>query len=116
MTLDPAFNASGESVRAALKELREALIDLGPNHKAYVESADHLLWALDNDRAAFHRSVNGGGVWRNMGSIEDLGGQRIWQCLVQLASALEAASLAGPVAVEDAAMLKEWLEKSPASD
>jgi hypothetical protein len=116
MTLDPAFNASGDGVRAALKDLREALIDLGANHKAYVESADYLLWALDNDRAGFYRSVNGGGVWRNMGSIEDLGGQRIWQCLVRLASALEAVGLADTVAVEDAAMLKEWLEKSPASD
>jgi len=116
MTLDPAFNALGDSVRAALKGLRDALIDLGPNHMTYVESADHLLWALDNDRAAFYRSVNGGGTWRNMGSIEDLGGRRISQCLVRLASALEVAGLAGTVAIEDAAMLKEWLEKSPASD
>jgi hypothetical protein len=116
MTLDPTFNASDDRIRAALKDLREALVELGHTHKAYVESADHLLWSLDNDRAVFYRSVNGGGVWRNMGSIEDLGGRRIWQSLVRLARALEAAGLAGAVALQDAAILQEWLEKPMAPE
>src|SRR5216684_9198740 len=101
MTLDPHHDAAEQAIRDALEYMRRVLIELG--HSSYVRMVDHLQAVLNEDREAFYRSVNGGGVWRNMGSIADLGGQQIWQCLVRLASALEAAGLAGPAALEDAA-------------
>jgi hypothetical protein len=112
MTLDPEADAADQAIRDALEELRGLLVDLGA--KPYVESVDYLKWAFSEDRQAFFSSVNSGAVWRNMGSISDLGDRRVWQALVRLADALDAAHLASHETMFiDADMLRGWLAKDP---
>jgi hypothetical protein len=110
MTLDAQFDAANQAVLDALDELRRVLVDLGAT--PYVESVDYLKRVLGEDREAFFRSVNGGGVWRNMGSIADFGGREIYQALIRLADALDAAGLAeNDPTIVDAQMFREWLAK-----
>ena len=109
MTLDPHHDAAEQAIRDALEYMRRVLIELG--HSSYVRMVDHLQAVLNEDREAFYRSVNGGGVWRNMGSIADLGGPKIWQALVKLADALRDAQLADNETLADAEMYGRWLSR-----
>jgi len=109
MTLDPHHDAVDQAIRDALEDMRRVLIELG--HSSYVRVVDHLQSALGEDREDFYRSVNGGGVWRNMGSIADLGGRQIWEALVRLADALGDAQLADKETLADAEMYRQWLSR-----
>lgn len=114
MTLDLEHDDLDRAIRAALEELRNVLIALG--HSSYVDLVDHLSTALSEDRSLFYRSVNGGGVWRNMGSIADFGDKEILQALVKLADALDAAHLAAKEpTLSDADMYRERLARWPES-
>jgi hypothetical protein len=107
VTLDPRPDAVDRAIREALEDIRRVLIELG--HSSYIQVVDHLQAALADDREAFYRSVNGGGVWRNMGSVADLGGRQIWEALVRLADALRDAQLADKETLADAEMYRRWL-------
>jgi hypothetical protein len=113
MTLDPDYDAAMQVIRDALENMRRVLIELG--FLSYVELIDHLQAALSDDRTAFYRSVNGGGVWRNMGSIADLGGPQIEQALVSLADALRGAQLASKETLADADVYRHRLSREGAS-
>lgn len=109
MTLDPDYDAAVQAIRGALENLRRVLIE--HDYFSYVQLIDYLQASLSNDRLAFYRSVNGGGVWRNMGSIADLGGPQIYQALVSLADALQHAQLASKETLADADMYRQWLSR-----
>jgi hypothetical protein len=109
MTLDPDYGAGVQAVRDALEDMRRVLIELG--YLSYVELVDHLQAVLSDDKPAFYRSVNGGGVWRNMGSIADLGDPQIWQALVRLPDALRDAQLANKETHADADMYRQRLSR-----
>jgi hypothetical protein len=109
-TLDPEHDAGDQAIRDALEGVRAALVQLG--HSSYVGVIDHLQWALSHDRRAFYQSANGGGVWRNMGSIADFGDRQILQALVKFADALDAAHLAAvEPTLADAQVFKERLAR-----
>ena len=109
-TLDTEHDAADRAIRDALEEVRAALVQLG--HSSYVGVIDHMQWALSHDRPAFYLSANGGGVWRNMGSIADFGDRQILQALVKFADALDAAHLAArEPTLADAQMYKERLAR-----
>ena len=119
MTLDPEFDAKEQRIRQALEDLRQAVGDyegkFPPRHSSlssYESGVGYLIHVFAEDRREFFEHVNSGFVWRNMGSLEDFGDRRIDECLVQLASALDAAGLANATTLEDAAMLKERLDGS----
>ena len=116
MMLDPEADAADLAVRDALDELRGVLADRGAT--PYVESVDYLKRALREDRQAFFDSVNGGLVWRNMGSIFDNADGATLQALLRLADALDAADLASDSTMEDADMIRQWIANGslPAAD
>lgn len=79
----------------------------------YVGYIDQLARDLVEDRQAFFDGVNGGSVWRNMGSIADLSDRRVTQALVQLAEALDAAHLVNDETMAVVEGLRTWLRNLP---
>jgi hypothetical protein len=105
MTLDPDVDAADQAIRDALDELRGVLAGRGAT--SYVGTVDYLKLTLREDRQAFVDSVNGGGVWRNMGSIFDNADGPTLQALLRLADALDAADLASDSTMDDADRIRQ---------